>query len=771
MQPFPRTKWVALLVASVAMLHPTRAATTVRTVELSNCIVDDDDESTSGSSSSSSSSSSSGRSDVFSRAFWFGDDNSDAATTTTTPSRTKCDIDWNDIQDLGVDPMAEDDANDDDDVIRFNLLDVDGEAQFEHDRLDAENTITIMHEATRNRRKLALDDGDDDNSQFAYGWTGTNQQAGGDANVIVQDRTDGTQAIFGSFTDIATQKLCQFSVDGEGNNVAKCLDLTQDDLEDEIDDDDDDDESGRALRFEEEIHEFEMNEDEDDEFDEEQFATDIEISPRSLAYNVHSSSYITKLDVMVIWTRRAECQNSGHLNLDQCTLTSTTRANMLGLIDLAIFESNVAFEESGVYARFNLVHAYRDETYVEREQSMDNIRGLLTNLQRKKDPYLKDAHAKRQEYGADMVFLFAGRGRSCGAASKGPFLDDMFAVVRYACVAGRFTLAHEAGHLLGCKHDRGTHSECKDFKRKRNYGYRDPSAAFRTIMAYDCKHAGSECDGVVQGNCPRIQRFASDNIQYNGKQIGDRGAACAGLLNKMKDRAAAFFPTTCRMGQKELNLEIVGETRRTTGQVFEIEAKQSTIYITSLSIQSRARSELATMEIWSLEGSYDRSNIAQGAWKRIHSQTVMEVGRVGLTRIDCLDEFVTIERRQTHSFYVTFTDRADLLFAEGTQEGDKARSDSNMRLLQGKGVGGYPFKDVSSTPQMFIGAVQYIVKDSYYRQRRSLSSPQSAPRPSIWPPVNQTTHGIDTDHRISSSENSIGAKEAKHSALRRPYNI
>ena len=70
-----------------------------------------------------------------------------------------------------------------------------------------------------------------------------------------------------------------------------------------------------------------------------------------------------QIDVMVPWTKKAECANSG---LSQgCTLTDQTYDAMMTMVELAVFETNQAFINSGVHTQFRLVHAYRDPSYVE----------------------------------------------------------------------------------------------------------------------------------------------------------------------------------------------------------------------------------------------------------------------------------------------------------------------------------------------------------------------------------------------------------------------
>lgn len=186
------------------------------------------------------------------------------------------------------------------------------------------------------------------------------------------------------------------------------------------------------------------------------------------------------LDIMVVWTKRAECQNS-ELGTS-CTPTETSTSNMLGLIESAIAETNTAYVNSGVVTSLRLVHAYRDETYSE-----VSFNSALDDITYKNDGVMNDVHDKRTEYGADIVAMVIDNTQYCGIGWIGPRVDLMFSVTDYRCMSGSYTFAHEVGHNLGAFHDRGTEDECSATGYR--YGYRDPQARFRSIMA--CKFVPS----------------------------------------------------------------------------------------------------------------------------------------------------------------------------------------------------------------------------------------------------------------------------------------
>ena len=107
---------------------------------------------------------------------------------------------------------------------------------------------------------------------------------------------------------------------------------------------------------------------------------------RSLLYKVYDTSGI--IDVMVVWTKMAECQNSGLPT--GCKRTSQTKTNMLDKINLAVDETNTAFALSGIDAQIRLVHAYSDNTYCE-----TGILRTLNDVTYKDDGFMDDVHENR----------------------------------------------------------------------------------------------------------------------------------------------------------------------------------------------------------------------------------------------------------------------------------------------------------------------------------------------------------------------------------------
>ena len=244
----------------------------------------------------------------------------------------------------------------------------------------------------------------------------------------------------------------------------------------------------------------------------------------------------SNIDVMVVWTMEAECRNAG-LTVG-CTLTASTEEKMRGLIDLAISESNVAFQLSGIFTTFRLVHAYRDPEYVEAA----SFSLTLDHLTFPNDGQLENVHAKRALYGADVVHMIVGAPTSCGIAWSGePKKDSMFSLSQYSCATGYYSFGHEIGHNFDLQHDRATESVCH-MNSTHNYAYKNPNAEFRTILSYDCKIG--QCDNMPKTGCPRVLRFSNSNpvYSYNGQPIGTTTTDNARMFNSKRAFVASLFP-------------------------------------------------------------------------------------------------------------------------------------------------------------------------------------------------------------------------------------
>lgn len=246
----------------------------------------------------------------------------------------------------------------------------------------------------------------------------------------------------------------------------------------------------------------------------------------------------TDIDILVVWTRDAECDFAG-LAVG-CAVTARTQAMIQSEIAFFIAEMNDAYSNSLIDLEVKLVHSYRDESgYTESGNPLD----ALNDITGVGDGKLDEVHSTRAAYGADavMLLILGAEGESGGAANQAFPLraESMFSVT--ATRVTRFlTPAHELGHNMGCIHDRGCDNKC-DQTTSINHGWRDPDGDFRTIMACTC--APDQCDDYEgTGSCIRVKYFAGPR-QVNGKPLGDAQNDCGAVITNNKAAFAALLPT------------------------------------------------------------------------------------------------------------------------------------------------------------------------------------------------------------------------------------
>jgi hypothetical protein len=218
----------------------------------------------------------------------------------------------------------------------------------------------------------------------------------------------------------------------------------------------------------------------------------------------------TVINVMVHYTP-ASAAASGDIN---------------GLIDLAVAESNVGYDNSNVAIDLVLVHKSQ-VTYTESGSfSTDLARYRTTN-----DGYMDGVHATRDSVGADVGLLVIDNASACGLASSiGSTAATAFSSAYWDCITGYYSFAHEIGHLQSARHDPKNDPTTTPYAWGHGYQY-TKSPSWRTIMAYNCAGAG----------CPRLNFWSNPNVLYNGQPMGTTTKNNnARVLNDTRATVAAF---------------------------------------------------------------------------------------------------------------------------------------------------------------------------------------------------------------------------------------
>ncbi len=197
------------------------------------------------------------------------------------------------------------------------------------------------------------------------------------------------------------------------------------------------------------------------------------------------------IDVIVAYTAAAKAQ-AGNIN---------------ALIQLAIDETNMSYQNSGVTPRVRLVHRY--QTNYNESGSMGTD---LSRFRGNGDGHMDEIHGLRSQKRADVAILITNSGGYCGLASAVKANSaKAFAVVHQNCATGNYSFGHEIGHLQGAHHNPqiATNSTFSY-----GHGFYNKPAKWRTIMSYDCDNDSSVT------TCSRKPYWSNPRRSYGNDAMG-----------------------------------------------------------------------------------------------------------------------------------------------------------------------------------------------------------------------------------------------------------
>lgn len=199
-------------------------------------------------------------------------------------------------------------------------------------------------------------------------------------------------------------------------------------------------------------------------------------------------------------------------------------------IQQAIDSANLAYANSGINTRLNLVHIEA----LNYDESGD-FNTDLNRLTTAGDGYMDDVPALRNTYAADLVSLFVENGQYCGLAWVGPSAGYGFSVINRGCASGNLSFAHELGHNFGALHDPYVDPSTSPYAY--GHGYAVPAAGWRTVMAYNnaCTAAGT--------SCTRIPYFSNPSLTYGspGLPLGSTSTSDNARVHNLNAATVANF--------------------------------------------------------------------------------------------------------------------------------------------------------------------------------------------------------------------------------------
>lgn len=218
------------------------------------------------------------------------------------------------------------------------------------------------------------------------------------------------------------------------------------------------------------------------------------------------------IDVLVCYTKKAKEGAGG------------TTSQIKAQIGRAIVRANETYAISAVNHRLSLVGTL-EVSYTESGNAKKDVEWAQSNATVK---------AERNKVKADVVMLIVESSSAGGRAyAIMDRVSSSFAPYAYAMslrrqMSSEWTLAHEIGHLMGCRHTCSSSPKLTPFKH--SHGYLE-SGEWRTVMAKSTDE-------------DRIGKWSNPNLKHNNKPTGTSTGTCtannASTLNKTAFTVANF---------------------------------------------------------------------------------------------------------------------------------------------------------------------------------------------------------------------------------------
>ncbi|TDR46572.1 metallopeptidase family M12-like protein [Tahibacter aquaticus] len=221
--------------------------------------------------------------------------------------------------------------------------------------------------------------------------------------------------------------------------------------------------------------------------------------------------------------KAVEANTTVRVLVNYTTAARNATADIVGLINLAVTESNQGYVNSGVELTLQLAGT-GVVTYTE----TGNFSTELSRYRSTSDGYMDAIHAQRNSTTADVAVLIVNGSAYCGIGYMNVTASSAFTVVARTCATGYYSFAHEIGHNFGANHDPANASGSP---YAYGHGYQRPANGWRTIMAYACSGA----------SCTRINFWSNPNKTYGGVAMGTAATNNnARVLTERKATVAAF---------------------------------------------------------------------------------------------------------------------------------------------------------------------------------------------------------------------------------------
>ena len=166
--------------------------------------------------------------------------------------------------------------------------------------------------------------------------------------------------------------------------------------------------------------------------------------------------------------------------------------------------------------------------------------------------------------------------------------------------------------------------------------------------------------------------------------------------------------TTATNVQFSLETTMNGGTK-SYGNMFSVVATSKSVTVLGMKLHlADSSSNLTMIEVYTKQGYFEGFETDIHSWERVYFGLVKIQGKRKVTPLLPSNMFtpVNITAGGIQSFYVT-SNKPNLLYSRGNSAGLPFASNGEMEVLEGIGIGSYPFKGRIFSPRLFNGIIQY----------------------------------------------------------------
>jgi peptidyl-Asp metalloendopeptidase len=227
------------------------------------------------------------------------------------------------------------------------------------------------------------------------------------------------------------------------------------------------------------------------------------------------------------------------------TDAAETGLNSIGITDMRLFLQNAITTTNQTFINSNVVHRVRlacgIRTFYNPSAEADGHDDAANRLKILNDGYMDEIITYRDNTSADVCVVIINNASLCGSAVQiGSNSANAYASVHWECINTNNTLAHEIGHLHGCRHNPEADGANVPFAY--GHGFLNETDGWRTVMSYDCE----------DGPCAtRIANWSNPDVLIGGVATGTAGTHDnARVLDETSAAIAAYrtAPATVSLG-------------------------------------------------------------------------------------------------------------------------------------------------------------------------------------------------------------------------------